>query len=226
MIHIEMRPREEIERAWREYESERVREGLKKTPRIVNAHTTAVLLDSREYVFRGRKYRCPPVPWRWAEALLRLDQELKDSGGEKAERSDREILSEVLTTVKRAVHPSGWRRLFWRITPNPFRNATPGEVGHVLGFCCLCVRIDDYNSRNGIAFQIGISPPNSPGSSTATRPGSGKTASRSRGGTSSTVPNGRRSMMAGARSESRAPSDSATPRTSHGKTRPVRLSGA
>lgn len=101
------------------------------------------LMDKREFIFRGRSYRVPPVPWKIAAEMLDVREKLRHM---KPEAPLPEMIVEftrVARLSKLVCRPAGFvRRMFWRITPNPFMKATPWEVGKHLGFFSMCIGLD------------------------------------------------------------------------------------
>lgn len=173
----------------RNHERYAVRQRLDATApksQVIGTTEAARLLDRREFVFRGRPYRVPPVPWPLAAEILGVQDRIRvlASGGDTA--AVLEAFGQAASLSRRACYPAGWfRRLLWPITPNPFRRATPWEVGRHLGFFSTCLALD------GAAFGMpgndparGTSGPISPASSRTSPPGSVRTASRSPGATS------------------------------------------
>lgn len=192
MLRIVLRPREQVEKAWREWDRERLRSRQEHAkPSVVMADEAAALLDRREFVFRGRPYRVPPVPASEGARLLALQDHLR--------RIDRYAdpiavlgpLRIALAICKRICYPRGAvRRALWRITPNPFLKATPREVGELLGFFSACLVMDQAR-RGTTTASRGISSRTSLGSRGSSprgpiRPGGRRNgeAFRSRGATS------------------------------------------
>ena len=92
--------------------------------------------------FRGRTYLVPPVPFVFGVRLVGLQDRVRrlqnqpDSPEMLAELQA--ILEEAVGMYPSLVRPKGWRRLFWRVVPNPFRGASEFEIGELLGFFLGC----------------------------------------------------------------------------------------
>ncbi len=92
--------------------------------------------------FRGRTYLVPPVPFVFGVALVGLQERVRrlqdqpDSTEMLAELE--RIMHEAVALFPALVRPAGWRRLVWRLLPNPFRNASEFEVGELIGFFSGC----------------------------------------------------------------------------------------
>lgn len=145
------------------------------------ADEAAALLDQREFMFRGRPYRVPPVPWDLAVRLVAVQDRLRafpPATGPKA------VLRELVTFVhlaKLLCRPAGRiRRLFWPIAPNPFRKASPHEVGELMGFFSACLITAGVASPK-VTGSHGMFSPISRDSLYDALPGPGPTASRSHG---------------------------------------------
>lgn len=149
------------------------------------------LMDKREFIFRGRAYRVPPVPWRVAAEMLDCKEELRTL-------ADDAPLSEIVRVFERAARlsrkvcrPAGFvRRILWPLTPNPFRKATPWQVGKNLGFFSMCIGLDQTQQSENLELPKAERPRpgtyrrTSPASSNGSLRGRIARASRSRGVTS------------------------------------------
>lgn len=144
------------------------------------------LLDKREFIFHGRPYQVPPVPWPLAAELTHVQERIRTMGPSTPLAETLEVFARAAALSKKTCHPAGFlRRLLWPLTPNPFAKATPWQVGRNLGFFCMCLVLDgDLPATAQANPAPGTSNPTSPASSRATRNGRGRTASRSRGRTS------------------------------------------
>lgn len=92
--------------------------------------------------FRGRTYLVPPVPFVFGVALVGLQERVRRL---QDQPESPEMLAELESIMHEAVAlfpslalPTGWRRLFRRLLPNPFRNASEFEVGELIGFFSGC----------------------------------------------------------------------------------------
>lgn len=184
-------PRAEVERRWRAWEKKTLRRRLDETtPETVNAETAADLLDRREIVFRGRRYAAPPVPWPLAAKLLAAKDDLAALGEGDDVYSVEAVFLRVTRLAKKALRPtSPLQRFLWPITPNPFRRATPKEVGSLVGFFFGSVMLDLASSRTpreatASAGPRGTSRATSRASWPGSPPGSAATATPSPGGIS------------------------------------------
>lgn len=186
MLRIVLTPEREM---LRNHERHAVRENLDATarPQVTGATEAATLLDRREFIFRGRPYRVPPVPWRLAAEILGVQDRIRAFGPGADRTAIIDAFTQAAALSRRACHPAGWlRRLLWPITPNPFRHATPWEVGRHLGFFCTCLTLDGaaFGMPSSVSPPPGTSGRISPDSSPGSRPGWGATATRSPGATS------------------------------------------
>lgn len=101
------------------------------------------LMDKREFIFRGRPYRVPPLEWKIAAEMLDVREKLRHMKPEAPLPEMIEEFERVARLSKLACRPAGFvRRMLWSITPNPFRRATPWEVGKHLGFFSMCLGLD------------------------------------------------------------------------------------
>lgn|GEM_PF-4648324 len=105
------------------------RQAANRVPEVLNDDAVLQLNERGEFKYRGRRYRPPPTSFLNAQELERLKRRL-----ELLERdpdtSQRELLAfyrDAVQVFDRCARP-WWRR--W--TPNPFRNASEVEVGHLL----------------------------------------------------------------------------------------------
>lgn len=183
MFRVVITPEQEM---LRNHERARGPRPQPKEPAAIGALEAARLLDQREFMFRGRPYRVPPVPWPLAAELLDVQERLRLIGPDAALPDTLEVFERAARLSKRACRPAGFfRRAIWHITPNPFRQATPWQVGRNLGFFSMCLMLDgDRPLTPAPDRQPGTSRPSSPASSLASRPGRERTAFRSRGATS------------------------------------------
>lgn len=184
---VRLVPRAQVEAAWREHErAQALARQADARPDVVMAEETAALVDRRELIFRGRGYVVPPVPFPLAAKLLAAQEKFRQVST-RTDVSPTETVALFLRTVslfRLAAQPKGRiRRALWSITPNPFRKATPREVGELLGFFCVFLTLDgSAQSRRSPA--PGTSPRPGPGSRAPSRRGPARTATRSAGGTS------------------------------------------
>lgn len=168
----------------------RVRANARAQSAITGALEAARLLDRREIVFRGRAYSVAPVPWPLAAELLEVREGiagLAASNTKGTPQDLRTLFDRAARLSKQVVRPAGrWRRLLWPITRNPFRKATPWEVGRNLGFFSLILSLDaePWETATPGALASGISQAISRGSSERSPHGSAATATRSAGGIS------------------------------------------
>ena len=117
-------------------------EARANTPEVRNLGPAQDLSRPLPLEFRGRTYLVPPVPFVFGVALVGLQERVRRLQGlpEGADylRELQAILDEAVETFPALVRPVGWRRLFWRFTPNPFRHASEFEIGELLGFFLGC----------------------------------------------------------------------------------------
>jgi hypothetical protein len=112
---------------------------------IVGALETARLLDQRELVFQRRRYRVPPVPYRVAVEIIDVRVRIQELAAAKAPTSEVLLaLNEAARLSKLACQPTGFLlRLLWLLPfYNPFKGATPYEVGYNLAFFSMCLGRD------------------------------------------------------------------------------------
>lgn len=182
MLRIVLTPEHEM---LRNHERHAVRQTLNATarPQVTGATEAATLLDRREFIFRGRAYRVPPVPWPLAAKLVAVQEQIRTLRADSDVAAVLEAFGAAAALSRKACRPAGWfRRLLWPITPNPFRRATPWEVGRHLGFFSTCLMLDGSSFVNPSSpGQPGTSSASSRPSSRATPLGAVPTASRGRG---------------------------------------------
>lgn len=168
----------------RNHARERAPEPVRRPSPIIGHLEAARLLDRREFVYRGRAYHVAPVPWPLAAELLDVQQQLRALTDSSPLDDALKIFKRAARLSKRACRPMGlFRRLLWPITRNPFRDATPWQVGRNLGFFSMCLMLDgDLPGAASLAH--GTSSPTSPHLSPASQPGQARTATRSPGRTS------------------------------------------
>ena len=157
-----------------------------RTQEMVGALETVRLLDKRELVFRQRVYRVPPVPFDLAARMLDLRVKLSAMQPNAPLTEALELYEEAARLSQMACRPAGLvRRALWRLLPNPFRKATPWEVGRNLAFFSMCLALDrEPQMWEPVRRGLGTSSPTWPGSRNGSRRGPMRVASRSRGATS------------------------------------------
>lgn len=173
---------------------------------IVGALEIARLMDVREFVFRMKMYRVPPIEADLAAQILDCQDRLQrhTKPGTTVEEI-RDLFYDAARLSKLAARPTGLvRRVLW-LWPryNPFRMATPVEVGrHLSFFCTLIVYEAVLPNAEPFAHGLGTFNPTSRASPSGSRPGAtppggrsnGGAGSRSRGPTSSSASRGSRTM--------------------------------
>jgi hypothetical protein len=113
-----------------------LRGAVRRTAREVeNASAVAGMAASGLFHFRGRVYLD-------GVALQEVMLQLRALGGAAVSAESlaslRSALAVAARLFRRNARPIGWRRLFWRITPNPFLRMTEVEAGQLLGFFLAC----------------------------------------------------------------------------------------
>ncbi|HEX2091819.1 MAG TPA: hypothetical protein VHG28_05420 [Longimicrobiaceae bacterium] len=92
--------------------------------------------------FRGYTYLVPPVPFVFGVRLVGLQERVRrlQDRPDSPESLDelQAILEEAVELFPRLARPTGWRRLFRRVLPNPFRSASEFEIGELIGFFSGC----------------------------------------------------------------------------------------
>jgi hypothetical protein len=119
-------------------------------PEPVNVDAAVQVLGPGVFWFAGRKYVVPRVPFvegiQLQALLLRL-RRLRTASMAPAASAEEEAdrMKQALTLFRESVEifprvarPAGWSRFVWRLLPNPFRRASPAEVGELLGFLYGC----------------------------------------------------------------------------------------
>jgi hypothetical protein len=153
MNRLEPLDAEELERLAREQYARAFPKRPASVTRARNVRATLLIVgDGKvEFAFHGRMYEVLPVSF---EDGCRL-QDVQATLGELAETGSTGGANGGPETIERSLHafrfiaglarryvrPRGkWRRLLWtvRLTRNPFRRATPAEVGELLGFFLGC----------------------------------------------------------------------------------------
>lgn len=159
------------------------RQDQQQQSQVMGALEAARLLDRREFVHLGRPYVVPPIPWPLAVRLLDVQERIRTMGPGAPPPEALEVFESFARLARRACRPKGLlRRLLWPTTPNPFRKATPWQVGRVLGFFSMCLVLDgDLPATAQASPARGTSSPTSPASSPASPRGRAPTASRARG---------------------------------------------
>lgn len=112
---------------------------------IVGALESARLLDQRQLVFQQRRYRVPPVPYRLAVQIIDVRGRIRDLQQKKAPASDvLEVLEQAAVLSKAACRPRTLvQKALWALPfYNPFRRATPFEVGVNFAFFSQCLGRD------------------------------------------------------------------------------------
>ena len=118
------------------------REARANEPEVRNLGPVQDLSRPLPLEFRGHTYLVPPVPFVFGVRLVGLQervrrlQERPDSPEALGEL--RAILEDAVEIFPRLARPTGWRRLFRRVLPNPFRQASEFEIGELIGFFSGC----------------------------------------------------------------------------------------
>ena len=108
-------------------------------PKTANVVPVLALGDTAFVHFRGRAFAVPPVPWHAGtkiQAALVAARDLGTDMGPAEIEKLHAIMAPIPDLVWSLCRPVGiLPRLFrWlRILPNPFRHATEGELGALLG---------------------------------------------------------------------------------------------
>jgi hypothetical protein len=151
MMRAELRPRAEVEAAWAKVKPEP--RPASEQPLPVNVQSITVLSGWRLMKFRpGQHYLVPPVPVAQGARLDWIHRRLAQLNEEPA--SDEvfdeyvALCREVTQIARKLVRPLRWRnrflrgklcRMWWRLRrPDPFKDASDGEVGGLLGFFSEC----------------------------------------------------------------------------------------
>jgi hypothetical protein len=110
--------------------------------------------------FRGQTYLVPPVPYAVGVALVGLQERVRRLQGQPESEETltelRDILHDAVALFPSLVRPTGWRRLFRRVLPNPFRKASEFEIGELIGFFSGC------RMRSGVRHPSPTMGPRSP----------------------------------------------------------------
>lgn len=170
----------------------------KTTPRgpVIGGLEIARLMDVRQFVFRQKMYRVPPVEADLAAQILDCQERIRRHAkpGTTVEEV-REMFRDAARLSKQAARPAGWFRrwflpgMFWGLWRNPFRKATPGEVGRNLAFfSTLIVSEVRLPSAEPRALRPGTSSPTSQDSPKRSRPGAIRRGGRSGDGGGSRSP--------------------------------------
>lgn len=151
---------------------------------IIGGLETARLIDKREFIFRQRMYRVPPLPWHLAAQILDVQHRMRKLAKSGADlKMTLSVFEDAARLSKLAVRPAGRiRRLFWRFARNPFLAATPSEVGRNLTFFSTCMWLDQGGPLQAAPSPAsGTSSPSLPASSTTSQPGATRSGGRSLG---------------------------------------------
>jgi hypothetical protein len=144
-MRIRVTPEQEMIEAHRKARASRAPRSPKKE--FVGAEVVEALLDQRLVIYRGRKYRIPPLSF---EDGVRVSQVLDTlrltASGSPSMEEVRALLRSAEDLCRVIYRPTGWARL-WAWLVHPFRGASPREVGELLGFLWMCQRVDVTESR-------------------------------------------------------------------------------
>lgn len=116
-------------------------QAIQHEPTIANVELATTEHDTGFFIFRGRPFRVPPVPYKQAMWILALDQELRritrlENTTENLATTIK-LLVELVEIFRQLVRPVRlWDRLFWRLMGNPFANADVGEINWMRNFFC------------------------------------------------------------------------------------------
>lgn len=116
-----------------------------RAPTIENAGVGQAIAGVRILVFRGARYRVPPVPYAHGIALQALQGRLSALAGEPETEATLQqllaLLEEAAARFRALVTPVGLiTRLTWRWRTNPFWDASEDELATLLAFFFACRR--------------------------------------------------------------------------------------
>lgn len=161
-----------------------VRSTLDRTkPLLLGAVDAATLLDKREFIERGRAYRCGPISFEDGAIALHLLSLLEAVRREASPEKLHAWAVQLSVLSKRCASPvSLTQKALWlRPNYNPFSDATVWEAGERLAFFCALHLLD-----SGITLEemgkllLGTSSTPSPTSPNAGRAGVTRSGGRSR----------------------------------------------
>lgn len=113
-------------------------------PPVKNVGMATALGDTRVLRFRVWQFVVPPVSYRDGVALDALQIRLARLGDTPHDdlarlREVEEALEEAVGLFRRLVRPASWLgRACWWLIPNPFADATEGEIGHLFAYFTAC----------------------------------------------------------------------------------------
>lgn len=117
-------------------------------PMVSNAEELGAIDEPRYLRWRGRRYRVDPIPVKPGARLLEIQMSILRAGAGIEPRKGKLIDAylDAIELMGELIKPTGWRRAFSWILPNPFLKASEKEIGQVLDFLWIC--------RTGIPFQF------------------------------------------------------------------------
>jgi hypothetical protein len=125
---IEPIPQEELDR----YQADRLAEAIAETPPIANIEAVTTLHDDGEVVYRGWRFRVPPIPFRQAIRLEALNADLQRLG--MVRPPDDLLYRAIVVTLTRMadvmwamIRPPWWWR-FRHGRKNPLLDAERSEL--------------------------------------------------------------------------------------------------
>lgn len=106
-----------------------------------NVAATLQLGQRLAFNYRGKTYVAEPTPFLEGLRLSELWQKYDELEPGKPEEYEewKAALTEMVALFKRLCRPANLgARLLYHLRPNPFRHASPREVGQLVGFFSLC----------------------------------------------------------------------------------------
>lgn len=156
---------------------------------IIGAMEATRLMDQRQFIFRQKMYKVPPVEADVAAQILDCQERIRKNAkpGTPLEVV-RKVFADAARLSKIACRPAGLvRRVLWLLPfYNPFTKATPYEVGRHLGFFSMWIVFEgELQNELRTGSPSGTSSPTSPGSQNGSRRGATRRGGRSNGGAGS-----------------------------------------
>lgn len=123
----------------------------RQAPAVLNLQNALALGEPIPLVWSGTRYTAKPLSWRDGLALQRLEKQMK--GWSKAE-----TVEEVEDAEAELVEALALFHSFLDPKPaeNPFADASPLEVGELLGFFCLCLTIRSAPKSGASRFRMSM----------------------------------------------------------------------
>lgn len=181
---IRIAPRADVERISQE-DYKRYMKGQADRP-IIGAMEATRLMDQRQFIFRQKMYKVPPVEADVAAQILDCQERIRKNAkvGIPLEVI-RNVFADAARLSKIACRPAGFvRRLLWFLPfYNPFTKATPYEVGRHLGFFSMWIVFEgELLNAPQAESASGTSSPTSPASRSGSRRGAIRRGGRSNAG--------------------------------------------